>query len=327
MAHLLVTGGAGYVGSHVTRALASAGHDVVVLDDLSMGWAAAVAGRLVKADVRDAKAVGELLSEGFDAVVHMAAKMSVAESVTDPGLYWSVNVGGTLTLLDAMAAHGCTKVVFSSTAAVFGESSTQPIPSHAPMCPTSPYGETKATVERLLSDLDAAGKLRFVALRYFNAVGASEDGWIGEAHDPETHLIPLALRALKQGTAIRLFGTEHPTRDGTALRDYVHVLDLADAHVRAVEHLLRDGDSARLNLGTGVGATVREVLGAAENATGRSFSKIESRNARTGDPPALVADPHDAQQQLAWQPTRTLETALADAWRWHSKPRFGPGTR
>lgn len=323
-AKVLITGGAGYVGSHCARAVAAAGHEVVTVDDLSQGHREAVTGELVVADLRDRDALDALLARGFDAVLHFAARMSVGESVADPLGYIDSNVGGTVALLAAMHRHGCDALVFSSTCAVYGTPAVVPMDEDTAFSPESPYGETKATVERLLSLAAAAGQIRPARLRYFNAAGAASDGWLGEAHDPETHLIPIALQAAQTGRAMTVFGTDHPTRDGTCIRDYVHVEDLARAHVLALEALLAGGPGGAWNLGTGTGATVREVLDTIETVTGLTVHRTHGPR-REGDPAALVSDTRRTQAELGWTATRSLTDILTDAWRWHQHPRFGPG--
>lgn len=324
-AKILVTGGAGYVGSHCARRLAALGHRVTVLDDLSQGHREAVEGELVVADLRDRGAMDALLARGFDAVMHFAARMSVSESVAEPIGYYDVNVGGTVVLLDAMRRHGCRHLVFSSTCAVYGIPETVPIDESNPFAPIQPYGETKATVERILRAADAAGEVEAVSLRYFNAAGASRDGWLGEAHHPETHLIPVALEAAVTGRTMAVFGTDYPTPDGSCVRDYVHVEDLARAHAAALARLRAGRGGGAWNLGTGAGYSVLQVLDTIETVTGRRIPRtLEAR--RPGDAPRLVADNRAAARDLDWAPTLDLTAVIEDAWRWHQAPRFGPGT-
>lgn len=319
---VLITGGAGYVGSHCARHLIAQGYEVVVVDDLSTGYREAVSGELVTADLRDREALRQLLGRGFDAVLHFAARMMVGESVTDPLGYYDSNVVGTHHLLEAMTKAGCRRLVFSSTCAVYGVPSRVPIDESTPFAPISPYGATKATVENMLGALRANGQLDAVSLRYFNAAGAAEDASIGEAHVPETHLIPVALEAAVTGRAMTVFGTDHPTPDGTCVRDYVHVDDLARAHQAALERLLEGRGGGAWNLGSGVGYSVREVLDTVERVTGRAVARTYGP-ARTGDPPALVADTRASAADLGWRAKHDLERIVTDAWRWHQAPRFG----
>jgi UDP-glucose-4-epimerase GalE len=330
MARLLVTGGAGYVGSHALRALLRAGHGALVVDDLRAGRAGFVQGaELVRADVGDAAALAGLFArhEPFDGVLHFAASIEVAESLRRPLAFYRNNVSASATLIEACLAAGVRAFVFSSSAAVYGHGAEPPIPEEAPLAPVSPYGASKMMVERMLADAAAAHGLRFAALRYFNAAGADPDGGIGECHEPETHLIPLALRAAAgTGPALHLFGTDWPTRDGSCLRDFVHVCDLANAHVLALEGLLAGGPGGAFNLGTGAGSTVREVLAAVERCVGRAVP-IEPAPRRPGDPAALVADASRFRRAYAWEPRRSdLDTIVASAWVWE-KARGGDGPR
>jgi UDP-glucose-4-epimerase GalE len=314
MPKILVTGGAGYIGSVTTHHLLRRGFDVLVIDDLSRGHRENVAPeRLHVLRLQDTDGVARLL-DGVDAVVHFAAYMAVGESIREPELYFSNNVGGTASLLEAMARAGVKRLVFSSTAAVYGNPEKVPIPEDARFAPVSPYGESKAIVEKILADLDRYSGLRSVALRYFNACGAEPEAGLGEAHDPETHLIPLLLRAAVTGEPIQIFGDDYATSDGTCVRDYIHVGDLAEAHVTALDHLMADGASGAFNAGTGAGLTVMEVLQAVEEVTGKRVPyKIAAR--REGDPAELVADPSKLRQQLGWQPKRSdIREIVRDAW-------------
>ncbi|MGE5553768.1 MAG: UDP-glucose 4-epimerase GalE [Betaproteobacteria bacterium] len=317
---VLVTGGAGYIGSHAVKALRAAGHEVIVVDNLSRGHRPAVAGvPLIEADLLDRPALDWLLAEHpVEAVLHFAALSLVGESQQRPGRYALNNVAGTVTLLEAMVAAGCRLLVFSSTAAVYGAPPTMPITEDYPLDPTNTYGETKLFVERMLRRFDAAHGLRSISLRYFNAAGADPDGELGEDHDPETHLIPLVLEtALGQRPAIEVFGTDYPTPDGTCLRDYVHVSDLAEAHLLALEALAAGAPTTAYNLGNGRGFSVREVIAAAERVTGRKITVREGPR-RPGDPPALVASPARAEAELGWRPRYgDLETIIRTAWEWH----------
>lgn len=311
---ILVTGGAGYIGSVIVSRLTARGHDVVVYDDLSRGHRAAVAGGvpLVDGDVRDADAVRDALLEGgCEAVVHMAALAEVAESVAEPARYRSVNVDGTAAVLAAARAADVDRLVFSSTAAVYGAPQRTPIDEDDALAPTNPYGETKLAAEELLWQARERDGLGATALRYFNACGA--DGACGEDHDPESHLVPLALRAARDGTSIRVFGEDYPTPDGTCVRDYVHVADLADAHIAALEAL--PAVQGAFNLGTGSGDSVRAVLDAVEEVTGSTLRR-ESAPRRSGDQAVLVAGNRRAAERLGWRPRRSLADAVADAWEW-----------
>ncbi|MFA4964261.1 MAG: UDP-glucose 4-epimerase GalE [Thermoleophilia bacterium] len=311
---ILVTGGAGYIGSVIAARLLQHGHSVTVYDDLTRGHRAAVppAATLVQGDVRDAAHLREALErDACEAVVHMAALAEVAESVLQPDRYRDVNVRGTAVVVAAAKAAGVGRLVFSSTAAVYGDPSRVPIEEGDTLSPTNPYGETKLAGERLLERARSAGDLAFTALRYFNACGA--DGPRGEDHDPESHLVPLALRAARDGAPMRVFGADYPTADGTCVRDYVHVADLADAHVAALEALPRV--QGAFNLGTGGGASVREVLDTVAEVTGLAVrSDVAAR--RAGDPPALVAGNRRAEEHLGWKPQRTLADAVRDSWAW-----------
>jgi len=319
MSKILVTGGAGYIGSITTRHLLAQGHEVVVLDDLSRGHRDTVAPELLRVVSLQNTAEVEPLLAGVDAVIHFAAYIAVGESTREPELYFSNNVAGTLSLLAAMARMGVRKLVFSSTAAVYGNPRSVPIPEDAPFAPVSPYGESKTTVERILGQLDEFRGLRSVALRYFNACGAEPENGLGEEHDPETHLIPLLLRAIESGQPIQIFGTDYPTPDGTCIRDYIHVSDLADAHLAALDHLMKGGGSAQFNVGTGHGYSVMEVLRAAEAVTGKTVPyKIAPR--REGDPAELVADSTKLRTTLGWSPKRSdLRKIVEDSWAFFQK--------
>ncbi len=322
---ILVTGGAGYVGSHACKALAAAGYRPVVYDNLSRGHREAVRwGPLVHGDLHDkARLAAAFASHRITAVMHFAAFAYVGESMADPASYYENNVGGTLALLAAMRGAGVDRIVFSSTCAVYGVPESVPIRESAGKVPLNPYGESKLAIERMLHWYGAAYGLRYAALRYFNAAGADPDGEIGEDHNPETHLIPRVLRAaLGTGEPVEVYGTDYPTPDGTAVRDYIHVGDLADAHVRALAHLTA-GDSVALNLGTGRGASVSEVIAAVERLSGR---KVPHRAAarRPGDPPELVADPALAGALLGWRPSRSdLDTIIRTALAWETRPERG----
>jgi UDP-glucose 4-epimerase len=326
---ILVVGGAGYIGSHTVRELEKAGHDVWVFDNLDQGHAEAARGdRLIRGDLLDRAALDEALhGRQIDAVMHFAAFASVPESVADPAKYYRNNVVGTLNLLDAMRNAGVGRIVFSSTAAVYGVPDVVPISEASPTRPINPYGFTKLTIERALADYAQAYGLGYAVLRYFNACGASSDATIGEDHDPETHLIPIILQvALGQRERLSIFGTDYPTPDGTCIRDYIHVEDLADAHVRALERI-EPGQGLTYNVGTGVGASVREVLDAALRITGRPIPAVEHPR-RPGDPPALVASPAAIRRDLGWSPRyTTIDDIVASAWKWHSTHPRGYATR
>ncbi|SNX71320.1 UDP-L-arabinose 4-epimerase [Cereibacter ovatus] len=318
---VLVTGGAGFIGSHACKALARAGYLPVCFDNLSTGHAAAVRfGPLVRGDVRDGTAVAAALrAHGAVAVIHFAASAYVGESVTDPAKYYDNNVGGMIGLLQGCRAAGVGRIVLSSSCATYGVPDRLPIDEAAPQRPINPYGRTKLICEQMLCDLGAAEGLSHVSLRYFNAAGADPEGELGERHTPETHLIPLAMRAASGlGGPLAIFGTDYPTPDGTCIRDYIHVSDLARAHVLALARLLGDGGSLALNLGTGRGHSVREVVAAIETVTGRTVP-LREQPRRPGDPPELTADPSRAVQALGF---RTELSDLPTIVR-HAAPWFG----
>jgi UDP-arabinose 4-epimerase len=327
---VLVTGGAGYVGSHACKALATAGYQPVAYDNLSRGHADAVRwGPLVQADLADRAAlVAALRAHRISAVMHFAAFAYVGESVTDPETYYRNNVGGTLALLSAMREAGVATLVFSSTCAVYGVPDSVPIRETTAKAPLNPYGETKLAIERALHWYGGAYGLRYAALRYFNAAGCDPAGEIGEDHEPETHLIPRVLRAaLGTGEPVEIYGTDYPTPDGTAIRDYIHVSDLADAHVRALGDLAAGGASAALNLGTGSGWSVRQVVAAVERVAGRTVPRREAAR-RAGDPPELIADPSLARGRLGWQPRHSdLDTIVRTALAWETRRGKGDAAR
>lgn len=323
MANILVTGGAGYIGSHTRYFLEKSGHSVVVVDDLSRGFEDAVpAGTLHRIDTRDTqKLIALLRQERIEAVIHFAAYASVGESTERPELYFSNNVCGSLSLFEAMLETGVKRLVFSSTAAAYGISTKVPIPEQEPYAPINPYGESKVMVEKILEWLDRCREFRSIRLRYFNACGAEPASGLGERHDPETHLIPLLLRAIQTGKPITLFGDDYPTPDGTCIRDYIHVSDLAAAHILAIEHLLRGGKSDVFNVGTGAGQSVKEVLAAVEKVTGKKVPHTIGPR-REGDPPSLVADSRKLQNALGWRPERAdLERIVSDAWAFAQKAK------
>jgi UDP-glucose 4-epimerase len=319
--NVLVVGGAGYIGSHCVRQLSAAGHRPVVLDSLVYGHRNAVAQGvpLYTSDLGDEKAVADLLLlERIDVVMHFAAYCYVGESVTDPLKYYLNNAAATFHLLKAMDTAGVGKFVFSSTCATFGVPEKLPIPETFPQAPINPYGQTKLDVENALRALAHVGRISFAAFRYFNAAGAAEDGSIGEDHDPETHMIPLAIdAAIGKRESLSLFGTDYPTPDGTCLRDYVHVDDLSRAHIAVFDKLGAKGAAHFYNLGTGTPTSNREVIRAVEKATGRKIKVIESPR-RPGDPPALYADSSKAKRELGWKVKfPDIDSIVATAWNWH----------
>lgn len=317
--HVLIVGGAGYIGSHMVRCLGKAGIDVTTLDDLSSGRRDAVThGDFVEGDLGDRALLDTLFGERtFDGVMHFAAHIEVGESVVDPAKYYRNNVVNTQVLLDAMRDHGILQFIFSSTAAIFGEPVRDRIDESHPKVPINPYGRSKLMVEEILGDYDAAYGLRSVCLRYFNAAGADPAGDIGECHDPETHLVPLVLRAASgRRESISVFGSDYDTADGTCVRDYIHVSDLCDAHLLALRRLWDDGGSAAYNLGNGSGFSVREVIDTAVSVAGRDIAVVEAGR-RAGDPGTLVADSMLAQAELGWTPQYTeLATIVEHAWQW-----------
>ncbi len=320
--HILVTGGCGYIGSHMVKRLLEAGHEVTILDNLSTGFRdSLLGGTLVVGNLGDPAVLGELLGcKRFDGVLHFASLILVGESVQDPGRYYQSNVADTLVLLEAMRAHRIQNFVFSSSAAVFGNPDYVPIDERHPRKPVNPYGMTKYMVEVMLDDFDRAYGLRSIALRYFNAAGADPAGRIGERHEPETHVIPLALRAVnKRGDTFKLFGQDYDTPDGTCIRDYVHVEDLCDAHLLALEYLWNGGPTTAFNLGSGQGFSVRQVLLEVEKVTGFPVP-VESAARRQGDPERLVADSKRAMAVLGWKPRYTaLRQMVEHAWNWEQK--------
>jgi len=313
---VLVVGGAGYIGSHAARVLRSHGHDVLIYDDLSTGFERLAKGfQLVVGDLGDRDRLRPALA-GADAVMHFAAFAYVGESVTNPRKYFHNNVESALTLLNTALDAGVRKFVFSSTCAVYGVPRKVPITEDNPREPINPYGTSKLFIENALEAYSRAYGLRFAALRYFNAAGADDSGEIGELHDPETHLIPLALAASQpDGPALNIFGTDYPTPDGTCIRDYIHVNDLAEAHALALARLADGGESFAANLGTGHGCSVLEIIRAVEEVTGNVVKRVTGPR-RPGDPPALVADPTRAEQWLGWKAKRSLRDIVATAWNW-----------
>jgi len=325
---VLVTGGAGYIGSHTVALLRERGHEVVVLDNMVQGHFSALAPDVpvVKGNVGDLSVIKPGL-EHFDGVIHFAAHTSVAESVKDPQKYYQNNLGETLRLVSALRDEAIIKgkhipLVFSSTAATYGAvSSDVPISEETPREPINPYGYGKLAVERILSDFYHAYGTPSISFRYFNAAGADPTGRNGEMHDPETHLIPLVLRAIRDKGSIKVFGADYSTPDGTCVRDYIHVQDLAEAHIKGLEHLISNGGCEQLNLGTGFGYSVREVIDTAIYVTKGNLDIVKAPR-REGDPPFLVADPTKAKTLLSWEPVRSdLELIVKDAWQWHEKEK------
>ena len=323
---VLVIGGAGYIGSHAARALRRRGHEVVIYDNLSTGHASLAAGfKLLQADLADVTTLQATLRR-VDSVMHFAAHAYVGESVRDPRKYFRNNVEAGLALLNACVDCGVRRFIFSSTCAVYGVPESLPIVESTPRQPVNPYGVSKLFLEQALEAYDRAYGLKYASLRYFNAAGADESGEIGEMHDPESHLIPLAMQAaLGTRPALDVFGTDYPTPDGTCVRDYIHVNDLADAHISALERLAGGAQSLAVNLGTGQGHSVKEVLQTVEQVSGLRVP-IQVAPRRPGDPPALVADPSLAGKLLDWKPTRSIEDIVGTAWRWMRKNENVPSS-
>ena len=316
---VLVIGGAGYIGSHTARALKRAGHEVIIFDNLTTGFDTLAKGfELVRGDVLDSNALARVLRRS-DAIMHFAAYAYVGESWTSPRKYFRNNVEGGISLLNAALDAGVRKIIFSSTCAVYGVPGKVPIDESIPRQPLNPYGMTKLFFENALEAYDHAYGFRYASLRYFNAAGADESGEIGELHEPETHLIPLVLRAAAgTGPAVQIFGTDYPTPDGTCIRDYIHVNDLASAHLKALGHLAAGKESFAVNVGTGKGASVQEVISAVERATGKAVPHTRGPR-RPGDPPELVANPAKAQALLQWKATRGLDEIVSTAWNWEQR--------
>jgi UDP-glucose 4-epimerase len=319
--NVLVTGGAGYIGSHVVEELRKTGFTPIVYDNLSTGHAAAVSEdvQLVEGDIHNIEFLKHVIDRfEIDAVMHFAASSLVGESMTNPAKYYFNNVEGTLHLLEAMRTSGVDKIVFSSTAAVYGEPTKTPIEESAPLNPTNVYGRTKVIIEKILADYSKAYGINYTALRYFNAAGASLDGHIGEDHNPESHLIPLILKtALGIRKNVAIFGTDYKTPDGTCLRDYIHVCDLATAHVLALKYLIKGGASTAFNLGSENGFSVREIIQTAKKVTGKDFPVTEEAR-RAGDPAVLVAASTKIQKELGWKPEHsTIAEIISTAWQWH----------
>lgn len=325
---VLVLGGAGYIGSHTVYELIENGAEVVIIDNLETGFAEAVhpEATFYQGDLRDRNFLDTVLGKekDIDAVIHFAANSQVGESMTNPLKYYDNNICGTKTLLEALVAHGIDKIVFSSTAATYGEPECIPIQEGDKTEPTNAYGETKLSMEKMFKWVEKAHGMRYVSLRYFNACGAHKSGEIGEAHNPETHLIPLILQVpLGKREHIAVFGTDYPTKDGTCIRDYIHVTDLAAAHILAVKYLMAGNKSDIFNLGNGVGFTVREVIEMAEKVTGESIKVVET-DRRAGDPAVLIASSEKAKTILGWNPKHdSLSEIIKSAWKWHKSHPYG----
>ena len=321
---ILVAGGAGYIGAHMCRLLAARGHECVVLDDLSTGHREAVCwGRLEQVSLLDVGALNRVVAEAKpDAVMHFAARSIVSQAARDPAGYYANNLIGTLNLLNAMRASSVQRLVFSSTASVYGEPQQSPVTEDHPLIPLNTYGSSKLAAERMIADFCSAYGLRAAALRYFNAAGADAAAGIGESHTPETHLIPNLLRGAASDQAVSIYGSDYPTRDGTCVRDYIHVTDLCQAHLLALDYLNRQEGFTAMNLGTGSGYTVREIIAAASSVVGKPIP-IREAGRRSGDPAVLVASSAMAQSRLGWQPAITdIRAIIASAWEWHRNPRY-----
>ena len=318
-----MTGGAGYIGSHVARELLDRGERVVILD-LAPASPAPLAGHPalnhVAGDMRDGDLLDRILADNaVDSVIHLAARKSVAESMSDPGMYFDNNVGGSLRLLEAMSRRGVRHLVFSSSCSVYGEPERLPVDEQCRLQPANPYGESKLLVERILAWFDRLAEIRYVSLRYFNAAGTSDDGQLGEQWHGAVNLVPVVIEAaLGRGPAVQILGTDYPTPDGTAIRDYIHVLDLADAHLRALDHLRSGGSSDVLNVGTGVGSSVQEVIETTAAITARAVPTLLAER-RPGDPPAIWADSSRAERVLGWKARRALPEIIESALRWHQQ--------
>ena len=322
---ILVCGGAGYIGSHINKQLNLEGYDTIVFDNLIHGHREAVKwGSFVQGDLCNEEAIESVFAvRSIDAVFHFAAYAYVGESVEQPEKYYYNNVVNTLNLLKVMRKHGCNKIIFSSTCSTYGEPEEVPITEDMPQNPINPYGMTKLTVERIFKDYAKAYGLKFAVLRYFNAAGADPDGEIGESHHPETHVIPLILDAASgKGEAFKVYGTDYDTSDGSCIRDYIHVTDLADAHIRALHYLEDGGEGDFFNLGNAVGTSVLEVVEAAKRVTGRDFDVIHTER-RPGDPAKLVGSSEKAQRVLGWKPKYgDIDTIISHAWKWHENAEY-----
>jgi len=319
---ILVTGGAGYIGSFMVKRLLNDGHEVVIADSLERGDASSLDSRatLAKGSLLDKDYLADLFTNHqFDGVIHFAGYISVGESVKEPGLYFTNNFTATQNLLDQMAAKDVHNIIFSSTAAVYGNPKQVPIPEDHPKDPESPYGDSKWMIERMLGWYQKSKGINYVALRYFNASGAALDGSLGETHNPETHIIPNAIKAALSAKPFTLFGTDYPTKDGTCVRDYIHVLDLAEAHVLALKKIMADKDGLAFNVGTGNGYSNQEILDMVQKVSGKTL-EIKREARRGGDPNELIADVSKIKRELGFSPQHSdLETIVTSAWKWHSK--------
>ncbi len=324
---MLVVGGAGYIGSHMVKLLSQRGHEAVTLDNLSTGYRdAVVGGTLVESDLADRDALERLFcAHRFDAAMHFASFIQVGESMREPARYYRNNFSNTLNLLEAMVAHGVRRFVFSSTAAIFGEPKYVPIDEAHPQQPINPYGLSKLMVEQALADFDRAYGLKSVSLRYFNAAGADPEGELGERHEPETHLVPLLLQvASGRRQAIQVFGRDYDTPDGTCIRDYIHIVDLCEAHLLAIDYMRAGNPSAQFNLGNGSGFSVQQVIDTVQRVTGRPVRAVDASR-REGDPARLVAESRRAREVLGWVPRYAdLDTIVAHAWAWEQKVAAAP---
>ncbi len=322
---VLVTGGAGYIGSHVVRMLLKQNYDVIIIDNLSRGHIESVPENVIfeQVDLLDEKKLNETISKyKIDAVIHFAAFAYVGESVENPGLYYVNNVSGSINLINALNKTGVKKFVFSSTCSLYGNPENVPISEKEKLNPINPYAKTKHQIENVLTDFDSAFGMKHVALRYFNAAGADFNGEIGESHQPEPHLIPIVLQvALGKREKVSIFGDDYPTSDGTCIRDYIHVYDLADAHIKALQYLEKGNDSTVINLGTGTGYSVKEIIDVSEKITGKKI-KTEISERRAGDPAILVADNKKAKEVLGWNSEFGLEEVISSAWNWHQNQKY-----
>ncbi|HEX2866594.1 MAG TPA: UDP-glucose 4-epimerase GalE [Ignavibacteriales bacterium] len=323
--NVLVTGGAGYIGSHVVRMLLKKEHSVVIIDNLSRGHLESVPEgvKFEQVSLLDFEGLKAAISRHrIDAVIHFAAFAYVGESVEDPGLYYTNNVSGSINLIRALNENNIKKIVFSSTCSLYGNPEHVPISEKEKLNPINPYAKTKYFIEQVLSDFDVSFQMKYAALRYFNAAGADFEGMIGESHLPEPHLIPIVLQAaLGKREKVMIYGDDYPTSDGTCIRDYIHVYDLADAHIRALEYLNRGGESTVINLGTGTGYSVKEIIESARRITEREI-KADITQRRPGDPAVLIADNKKAREVLGWIPKYGLDDILRSAWQWHQNPKY-----